>query len=443
MSRQKTIDELLHEHKFVLVAQRKHLKYRDPEGRIFVMAATPSDWRAGIKALKTFEKVVEAPPPSNELVEEIRQAKELEATITLEPCPKTKPSLGHASKKKSTGTGYVYIDKEVVELTPEQKEQQRRDAEFGVEWAKLLEEERKAKRQVRRQAEAWDRLIAHVKQDLEDHSDALREITRVLNTCIGVGQARAVLARKLKQSYRDREAYRAESHRERLLTLGAEYLELAHETDGHFVTPEELSGIVETVGFYMYDISDKPPLKWWPPPRFRTVHVTPMFIRVLRSLEEVLPDWKDEPRWLREAVATLEAGVNRTRNESEYWNWAWGKMTNEPNPNFVPAKSFHTMGVDTGELIRRGLLPAARAEVRVNWQSRKATVVLLTTDRTEDFPAMEYEIPPGVDTVADVGREITTNAIFEGILQQESLVTIGEEDGESERPPDTVQVVQS
>src|SRR5579862_7079482 len=109
----KKLESLLRLHRFELVSQRKHLKYKNPQGKIFVMGKTPSDLRAEHKALAVLERVVANPVPTSEVIEQERQRRELEATITLHPQPK--PSIsgvtGAGKGKKSRGIGIYYEEK--------------------------------------------------------------------------------------------------------------------------------------------------------------------------------------------------------------------------------------------------------------------------------------------------------------------------------------------
>src|SRR5438034_7983786 len=54
-------DALLCQHKFVLVRDDKHKVYRNPEGKVYVTAATPSDWRAGFNMLKALKRCIAEP----------------------------------------------------------------------------------------------------------------------------------------------------------------------------------------------------------------------------------------------------------------------------------------------------------------------------------------------------------------------------------------------
>jgi len=53
-------DALLREHKFVLIRQRKHRVYRNPEGKVYVVGSTPSDWRSVRNAVSALKRVINA-----------------------------------------------------------------------------------------------------------------------------------------------------------------------------------------------------------------------------------------------------------------------------------------------------------------------------------------------------------------------------------------------
>jgi hypothetical protein len=93
--------ELLQEHNFELVRQRKHKIYRNPDGITFVLASTPSDRNASDNALATLRRVLRGVPP-DAVTSTVRPSRILyEPAITTEPVPeiesvsaKTEPSVG-------------------------------------------------------------------------------------------------------------------------------------------------------------------------------------------------------------------------------------------------------------------------------------------------------------------------------------------------------------
>lgn len=128
------LEQLLKQHKFKLVSQNKHLKYQNPEGKIFITSKTPSDWRAIKNMLTTLKQVIANRLPSSSVVEEERQRKLVEAEIALVAQRKATVGMSGAGKKaKSNGTGFIYIDRPVQFVTEEQRELDR----IATEWVKL------------------------------------------------------------------------------------------------------------------------------------------------------------------------------------------------------------------------------------------------------------------------------------------------------------------
>lgn len=54
-------EQILRDHQFTEVSRRKHIKYRNPEGKIIVTASTPSDFRAAWKMVQVAKRVVSNP----------------------------------------------------------------------------------------------------------------------------------------------------------------------------------------------------------------------------------------------------------------------------------------------------------------------------------------------------------------------------------------------
>jgi predicted RNA binding protein YcfA (HicA-like mRNA interferase family) len=99
MNPQDELMELLQEHDFDLVRQRKHKIYRNPDGFTFVVASTPSDRRAPQKALSTLKrilrqansepelKVVSTPTLPLEPASAKQTLSPVESTPAIEPAP--------------------------------------------------------------------------------------------------------------------------------------------------------------------------------------------------------------------------------------------------------------------------------------------------------------------------------------------------------------------
>lgn len=174
----KKLESLLRLHRFELVSQNKHLKYKNPQGRLYIMSKTPSDIRAGHRMLATFKRVIADPPPTSEVIEEMRQRKELEAAIEL--VAQHKPSgagiAGAGKGKKSKGVGIYYDEKlppTAEELALREELRQRAQAN-----AQRKEEDKKQRRDQRRASEEWSRQLwkfrRATRQVIKDNSDIFK-----------------------------------------------------------------------------------------------------------------------------------------------------------------------------------------------------------------------------------------------------------------------------
>ena len=158
-------EELLRRHRFVLVSENKHLKYKDPAGRVYIVSKTPSDWWAWRNALTTLKRVIANSVPSSELLEEARQRQELEQYIQLEAqrkpsCPGIK---GAGKKAKSKGTGFFYDDDKSLK---QEEERKRREIFLATDEGRAYtarkaqeEVEGKQRRELRRLEQEWDRQL--------------------------------------------------------------------------------------------------------------------------------------------------------------------------------------------------------------------------------------------------------------------------------------------
>jgi hypothetical protein len=157
-------EELLRRHRFVLVGENKHLKYKDPAGRVYIVSKTPSDWHAWQNALSTLKRVIANPVPTSEVIEEERQRKALEPTIQLTVTVKPPKGMQGAGKKaKRKGVGIFYDDDKRLKKEEERK---RREIFLATEEGRAYtarkaqeEVERKQRRELRRLEQEWDRQL--------------------------------------------------------------------------------------------------------------------------------------------------------------------------------------------------------------------------------------------------------------------------------------------
>lgn len=85
MNPQEQLMQLLREHNFDLVRQRKHKIYRNPNGLTFVTASTPSDRRAPQNALSTLKRILRDTNACDD------SAAAIDPVSVVEPAPVTKP----------------------------------------------------------------------------------------------------------------------------------------------------------------------------------------------------------------------------------------------------------------------------------------------------------------------------------------------------------------
>lgn len=155
-------DALLRQHQFELVRQGKHFIYRNPEGKVYVTSATPSDSRWAKTALTTLKRVIDSPPvPMTLAISEFdrEQAANLLAGDSKQRGP------GHGKQKHSGGTGIGYIDKPVKEIASTRTLEEKQHEKAQHQWeSRVREERRQFIEDIIRKAKP---LIAKINQDNE------------------------------------------------------------------------------------------------------------------------------------------------------------------------------------------------------------------------------------------------------------------------------------
>jgi hypothetical protein len=210
VSHKQTIEELLCKYRFELVAERKHLKYKNPEGKIFIAAKTPSDWRAEMNSLTTLKRVIASPVPTSEVIEEERQRRGLESTIKLQPNVKLSRGLGGSGKKKrSRGTGFIYEDPAKEEPTPEQLEQR----ENARQRSNRREEQRRVGRLERKESNEWKLRLYEFRRAVRDSKSDLTEAWKFGRRFVAFETAKNHLAQAIKLSRKASRAYRRDKAR--------------------------------------------------------------------------------------------------------------------------------------------------------------------------------------------------------------------------------------
>jgi len=150
-------DALLRQHKFVLVREDRHKVYRNPEGKVYVTSATPSDWRAEFNMLKSLKRCIAEPPKP--MVIAISDFEREQAAQLIQGQQKQQHSahgMGCGKQKHSRGTGFIYDGPRIV-LPEEQairEAQRRRARENAQRRAEENRQQREHNRAVRQQKTA-------------------------------------------------------------------------------------------------------------------------------------------------------------------------------------------------------------------------------------------------------------------------------------------------
>lgn len=154
-------DALLRQHKFVLVREDKHKVYRNPEGKVYVTSATPSDWRAGFNMLTALKRCIAE--PAKPMVVAISDFEREQAAQLIQGQQKqqhTAHGMGCGKQKHSRGTGFIYDGPRIVTLEEQAtREAQRRQAR---ENAQRRAEEKRQRREHNRAVQQQKRAAAEV-----------------------------------------------------------------------------------------------------------------------------------------------------------------------------------------------------------------------------------------------------------------------------------------
>lgn len=160
-------EKLLREHGFKLIRQSKHLVYQNPDGKVLVTSATPSDRYAWKNALGTLKRVVAA--PAKPLVLAISEFEREQAALVIQGEERRGLGGGSGKQRRSQGTGFYYDDKiEIVDTLPRRQELAR------------LAKENKERKQERRQGRIKDRRAVKLERRAAK-SQAEEERERVFN----------------------------------------------------------------------------------------------------------------------------------------------------------------------------------------------------------------------------------------------------------------------
>jgi hypothetical protein len=298
------LEQLLHQEQFKLVSQKKHLKYKNPQGKIFIVSKTPSDVFAMKNALGDLKRIVAAPPPSNEFVEEQRQRNSLEATIRLESKQKrTTGGGGVAGKnKKSRGVGISYfLPKSPFPVAEPLSEEQERERRAKEEIRLALAKERNKTR------EEWGKVHHRLRNEYREMMHDFKDIHEFAIRWLCIAALRHAFLRELS---RNKYIWQNKSVRRDLLHLGIDewLIELEHPPWAVEMAdrPEWLA-----VQVYLFEAA-KRGRSWAPPIDEFEINIDAKSIRILRFVLGRLDKVKGfaPPEWLETALRGLRPGKN-------------------------------------------------------------------------------------------------------------------------------------
>jgi hypothetical protein len=314
-------EDLLRRHRFALVSQNKHRKYKDPEGRVYIVSKTPSDWWAWRNALTTLKRVIANPVPTSEVIEVERQRRELEATITL--TMRVRPMAGVVGKgkgKTQRGVGIYYeekIEPTVEELARREELRQRALANQGRKY-----EEWRKRREERRKREEWARQLSKFRRASRQVTKDVSDIYGFMQLMTLLGASRSMAAGMLRENGNE---VKTAEQRGRLLDA---IFVLNHakaygdECDEQFQTAVAKAASTDvSIGgqFLMYRGGRAP---HWFPALNETINIDAQRLRLLRRTlawltrgqvegAEAILTLKSAPDWLARAIGILQVGVNR------------------------------------------------------------------------------------------------------------------------------------
>jgi len=340
----KKLESLLRLHRFELVSQKKHLKYKNPQGKIYVIGKTPSDFRAAHKALTVLERVIVSPVPTSEVIEEERQRRELEATITLQAQPKPTIAgvVGAGKGKKSSGVGIYYEVKkpDKVKLPPTAEELALREeihreteAEMERQQAETME-----RRRARRQKKEWSALLSGCRRAVRQTQKDVNDIGSFAATGTLLQLSRKMAADALREWRGEKPEELAAEHDKRRLVKrlvdGAFFLKhreaYGENPDGEFQRLVDRAAVeaLHKAGQFLMHWGGRAP-RFYPPfgesltltaAKVRMLHRTATYPSELRDAdawEAGILQRHRPPEWLREAVLRLRVGVNKLELEGE------------------------------------------------------------------------------------------------------------------------------
>ena len=132
MNPARKLEQMLRQHNFKPVRHNSHRVFKNHEGKIFVTALTPSDYRWAHNAISILKKVLSS--PARPMVLAISDYEREQATEKIAGQQKRQIGQSNGKSKRSKGTGFIYEDRNV--LTEEdklQRENQRKQAQENAQ----------------------------------------------------------------------------------------------------------------------------------------------------------------------------------------------------------------------------------------------------------------------------------------------------------------------
>jgi hypothetical protein len=132
MNAARKLEQMLHQHNFKPVRHNSHRVFKNHEGKIFVTALTPSDYRWAHNAVTQLKRVISN--PVQPMILAISDFEREQATEKIAGQQKHQIGQSNGKSKHSKGTGFIYEDRNV--LTEEdklQRETQRKQAQENAQ----------------------------------------------------------------------------------------------------------------------------------------------------------------------------------------------------------------------------------------------------------------------------------------------------------------------
>jgi hypothetical protein len=142
MNPARKLEQMLRQHNFKLVRHNRHRIYQNHEGKTFVTAMTPSDYRWALNAVTQLNRVISN--PARPMVLAITDYEREVAVEKIAGQQKHQIGQSNGKSKHSKGTGFIYEDRKV--LTEEDKLQRESQRKQAIENKQRRREKKLAQR---------------------------------------------------------------------------------------------------------------------------------------------------------------------------------------------------------------------------------------------------------------------------------------------------------